>query len=83
MPYMTDLSGCGLELAIMIEREGEWEGLEQSPGRSKDHVIKLLKAWLDDSEKPASPHTWEFFIGAVRDVGKGKLADKIEKERFV
>jgi V8-like Glu-specific endopeptidase len=83
MPYMTDLSGCGLELAIMIEREGEWEGLQQSPGRSKDHVIKLLKAWLDDSEKPASPHTWEFFINTVRDVGKGKLADKIEAEKIV
>ena len=83
MPYVTALSGNGQSIAVYIHRDDEWEGIQLSPGQPKDHIVKLLKAWLDDSQTPDAPHSWRFFINVVKKIGKGKLAEQMERERYV
>ena len=82
MLYLRDLAPEGLSIAGYLGRTDEWENLEVSYPRPVDRLHMLLKGWLGSREDPSNPHTWEYFIEVVENVGKGQVAERIGRAVF-
>ena len=61
MPHMPSLAPHGKQLAGYLGMDSQWDEIELTPGTQRDHVHELIKRWLNDTEKPAAPHTPKFF----------------------
>ena len=82
MPYIPNLAPCGQEIAGYLGLTTAWASIEISHKDPPGRLQQLLTKWLYDSEQETSPHSWVFFVDVVRNVGKGKLADRIVQEIF-
>ena len=80
MPYLDELAANGLTIAGNLDMSTEWESIRLTHGRPRDHLQQLLDQWLQGEERQGIPHTLSFFLGIVKQCGKGKLAQKMERE---
>ena len=82
MPYIGELASLGLQISGWLDMSNEWAAITLTPGSPGDHLQQLLMEWLNGEEDPDAPHTWEHFIGVVRNCKRMKLAEKMEREVF-
>ena len=80
MPYVNDLKDSGFQIAGYLDLTANWAGIEKANRDPADCLVTLLNTWLNDTEVETCPHTWGYFIHIVRELRKGKLADKMAKE---
>ena len=62
----------------------ELKVIKRTPGiiSPREQLQELLKKWLEDTECPTAPHTWEYFVRVVREVRKGHVAERIVGDVF-
>ena len=84
MPYINDLADEVVSIAGWLGMDGELEVIKRTPGiiNPREQLQELLKKWLEDTERPTAPHTWENFVGMVQGVRKGYVAEKIVEDVF-
>ena len=84
MPYIIDLADQVVSIAGWLGMDGELEVIKRTPAMitPREQLQQLLKKWLEDTERPTAPHTWEHFVRVVREVRKGHVADRILEDVF-
>ena len=84
MPYINDLADEVVSISGWLGMDGELEVIKRTPGiiNPREQLQELLKKWLEDTERPTAPHTWEYFVRVVRGVKKGHVAASIEADVF-
>ena len=84
MPYINDLADEVVAISGWLDMGSELEVIKRSQGMitPREQLQQLLKIWLEDTERPTTPHTWEYFVRVVRGVRKGHVAEKIVGDVF-
>ena len=84
MPYINDLADEVVFISGWLGMDGELSVIRRTFGMITpgEQLQKLLKKWLEDTERPTAPQTWEYFVRVVREVRKGHVAEKIVKDVF-
>ena len=82
MPYIRKLAPSGQQIAGYLDRSDDWDNIVLSHQDPVDRLQELLKRWLADSETEKCPHSWDGFVSIVREIGEGKLAEKIISEVY-
>ena len=84
MPYINDLADEVVSIAGWLGMDGELSVITKTIGVTtpKERLQQLLKKWLEDTEHPTAPHTWENFVRVVQGVRKGHVADRILEDVF-
>ena len=84
LPYINDLADEVVSISGWLDMDGELEVIKRTPGMITpgEQLQELLKKWLEDTECPTAPHTWENFVRVVREVRKGYVADRIVEDVF-
>ena len=84
MPYVNDLADEVVSISGWLGMDGELEVIKRTPAMitPREQLQQLLKKWLEDTERPTAPHTWEYFVRVVRGVTKGHVAKKIVEDVF-
>ena len=84
MPYINDLADEVVSISGWLGMDSELEMIKRTPGiiTPREQLQELLKKWLEDTERPTAPHTWENFVGVVQGVGKGYVAERIVEDVF-
>ena len=84
MPYINDLADEVVLISGWLDMESELEVIKRTQGMitPREQLQQLLKKWLEDTECLNAPHTWEYFVGVVREVRKGHVADRIVEDVF-
>ena len=85
MPYINDLADEVAPISGWLGMESELEMIKRTQGiiNPREQLQKLLKKWLEDTERPTAPHTWKYFVRVVRGVRKGHVAEKIVGDVFI
>ena len=84
MPYINDLADEMVSISGWLGMDGELEVIKRTLGMitPREQLQELLKKWLEDTERPTAPHTWEYFVRVAREVRKGHVADRIVEDVF-
>ena len=84
MPYINDLADEVVSISGWLGMDVELEVIRRTFGMisPREQLQELLKKWLEDTERPTAPHTWEYIVGVVRGVRKGNVADRIVEDVF-
>ena len=84
MPYINDLADEVVSISGWLDMDRELEVIKRTPGviNPKEQLQELLKKWLEDTERPNAPHTWEYFVRVVREVRKGHVVERIVGDVF-
>ena len=84
MPYVNDLGDEVVSISGWLGMDGELSAITKTIGVTtpKERLQELLRMWLDNTESPTAPHTWENFVRVIRGVGKGHVADRIVEDLF-
>ena len=84
MPYINDLADDVVSISGWLGMGSELPAIRRTFGMITpgEQLQELLKKWLEDTECPTAPHTWEYFVRVVRGVRKGHVADKIVEDVF-
>ena len=84
MPYINDLADQVVAISGWLDMDRELSAIERTFGMitPREQLQQLLKKWLEDTERPNAPHTWEFFVGVAQGVTRGHVADRIVRDVF-
>ena len=84
MPYINDLADEVVSISGWLDMDSMLEVIKRTPSmvNPREQLQELLKKWLEDTERPTAPHTWEYFVRVVREVKKGHVAGRIEEDVF-
>ena len=84
MPYINDIADKVVSISGWLGMEGELSLIRRTFGMITpgEQLQELLKKWLEDTERPTAPHTWEYFVRVVGEVRKGHVADRIVEDVF-
>ena len=84
MPYINDLADQVVSVSGWLGMDGELEVIKRTPGiiNPEEQLQELLRKWLEDTERPTAPHTWEYFVRVIGEVRKGHVADRILEDVF-
>ena len=84
MPYINDLADEVVLISGWLGMDGQLEVIRRTFGMitPREQLQQLLKKWLEDTERPNAPHTWEYFVRVVQGVTRGRVADRIVKDVF-
>ena len=84
MPYINDLADEVVSISGWLGMDGELEMIRMTLSMitPREQLQEILKKWLEDTERPTAPHTWEFFVRVVQGVRKMHVAESILKDVF-
>ena len=79
MLYVRDLSEHWQMIGAHCGLQSEVEKRKLESDTADNHLSHILNEWLQNG---VAPRTWEFFIDVAVLVGKGTVAQRIEKDVF-
>ena len=84
MPYIIDLADEVVSISGWLGMGSELSAIRRTFGMITpwEQLQELLKIWLEDTERPTAPQTWDYFVKVVREVRKGHVADRIVEDVF-